>query len=306
MDNGFVLDKVAPQDGRLAIVTGANTGLGFEVALALAGKNMQVILACRNRQKADLARIKIQQCYPNSRIEVMSLDLSSLKSVRQFAEDFCTAYDRLDLLINNAGIMVPTYTLTEDGFESQLGVNYLGHFLLTGLLLNRLEATPASRTISLASLSHRTGRLNFDDLQSEKRYSRWGGYARSKLACLMFAYEMQRRLDARDYQTIAVATHPGVSASDLPRNIPRFVNRYVAPLVLKVGGQTAEQGALSILHAALGDDVRGGDYIGPTGAGEWRGVPGKVSSSWRSQNREVAARLWRVSEELTGIKYLGH
>ncbi|NHN39324.1 SDR family NAD(P)-dependent oxidoreductase [Pseudomaricurvus alcaniphilus] len=300
----FDFAAIPSQPGRVAIVTGANTGLGFETARGLAEKGVQVVMACRNLGKAAEAQQRILEQCPEAQLEIMALDLSSLKSVREFASVYQQRFQRLDILINNAGIMIPPYSLSVDGFESQLAANYLGHFLLTGLLLDTLEKTSGSRIVALASLSHKSGKINFNDLQSERKYNAWKCYAQSKLACLIFAYEMQRRLTGADYQTIAVAAHPGVSGTDLSRHIPWLVNKLVAPVVLKFGGQPPEQGVLPILYAALGDDICGGDYTGPTGIGEWKGPAGKVKSTRASHNPEVAARLWSVSEALTGIHYL--
>lgn len=297
--------KFAPQQkGRVAIVTGANTGLGYEAALGLSKTGMTVILACRDLKKARLAMSRLKRESINADVDIMKIDLSSLASVRNFVEEFLSKYERLDLLINNAGIMMPPYSVSEDGLESQMAANYFGHFLLTGLLLGILEKTPNSRTIMLASLAHKSGKINFKDLQSAKKYNRWGAYAQSKLACLMYSYELQRRLSAKNMQTIAIAAHPGVSASDLSRNLPDFVNSLIAPLVLRVGGQTAKQGALSILYAALNPNLRGGEYIGPKNRLGWKGKPAKIRAKKHAYDKIVAERLWLESEKLTGICYL--
>ncbi|MEZ4884863.1 MAG: oxidoreductase [Chitinophagales bacterium] len=297
------LNSVPLQKGRIAIVTGANTGLGFETALALAGKNMEVILACRNMEKAEAAKLKILQKHSFAKLECMQIDLSSLQSVRAFAANFLQQYDQLDLLINNAGIMIPPFSLTEDGFESQMGANYFGHFLLTDLLLETIIKTPQSRIVSLSSIAHKRGKINFDDLQSEKKYSAMEAYSQSKLACLMFAYELQRRLEKAEIHTISVAAHPGISDTELSRHIPKFATLLLTPMFSLVIAHKPDKGALPTLRAALDENVEGGDYYGPDGWREFKGKPVKVRSTRRSRNEETAKRLWEVSEELTGATY---
>jgi len=295
--------KQAPtQKGRIAIVTGANIGLGYETALALAGKGCSVVLACRNIDKAEAAKASILTQYPKAIVDCMSLDLANLKSVRKFAAAYKRRHDKLDLLINNAGIMMPPYSLSEDGFESQLAANYLGHFALTGLLLSVITKTPNSRIVSLSSLAHKWSGIRFDDLHFERRYDKRLAYGQSKLACLMFAYELQRRLTRAGHTTLSVAAHPGVSSTNLFQHMPKIVNVF-APLSALVF-QSAQGGAQPTLYAALGADIQGGDYCGPQSMGEMRGDPGKVDSSWRSREESVAARLWAMSEELTGVRFL--
>ena len=231
----------------------------------------------------------------------MALDLASLKSVRKFAAAYKRRHGKLDLLINNAGIMMPPFSLSEDGFESQLAANYLGHFALTGLLLSAIIKTPNSRVVSLSSLAHQWGSIRFHDLQFERRYDKRLAYGQSKLACLMFAYELQRRLKRAGHTTLSVAAHPGVSSTNLFQNLPKIVNVF-APLTALVF-QSAEGGAQPTLYAALGDDIQGGDYCGPQSMGEVRGDPIKVSSSRRSRDEAVAAKLWAVSEKLTSVRF---
>lgn len=287
-----------PQSGRLAIVTGANIGLGYETALALAGKGCAVVLACRNLDKARASKVEMLKSYPKARIECLALDLSSQKSVRAFATAFTKKHGRLDLLINNAGIMMPPYSLSEDGFESQLAANYLGHFALTGLLLPLLTKTPNSRVVSLSSLAHNWGGIRFDDPHFKKGYSKRGAYGQSKLACLMFAYELDRRLRASGSTTVSVAAHPGVAASNLAQHFPRFMSA-MFPLV----GQSAANGALPTLYAALGDDIEGGEYCGPRSLRQMRGSPIKVGSNRASRDEAMAKKLWELSEQLTGVSY---
>ena len=287
------------QKGRIAIVTGSNIGLGYDTALALAGKGCRLVLACRNLDKAQAARGQILARYPKARVECQTLDLSSLKSVRAFATGFLKSHRKLDLLINNAGIMMPPYSLSEDGFESQLAANYLGHFALTGLLLPVLARTAGSRIVSLSSLAHNWGHIRFDDPHFKNGYSKRGAYGQSKLACLMFAYELNRRLQEAGLKTLSVAAHPGVAVTNLAQHFPRFLTMFF-PLV----GQSAADGALPTLYAALGDDVDGGDYCGPRSMRQMRGAPVKVSSNRASRDSAAAKRLWKLSEELTGVSFL--
>lgn len=295
----FDINTIPSQKGKTAIVTGSNIGLGYETALALAQKDMTVVLACRNLTKATKAKKEIFAQVPHADLDILLLDLSKLSSVRAFAQQFLDKYQRLDLLVNNAGVMVPPFSLTEDGFELQMGVNYFGHFLLTRLLLNRLLETPYSRVVSLGSLAHRRGRINFNDLQSEKRYSAWGAYAQSKLACIMFAYELQRRLAKLDTTTISVAAHPGGSLTNLIQHFPKWV-KVLAPILGPLLTHSPKAGAEPTLYAALGKDVKGGDYFGPSRLGELKGRAKKVDSTRQSKDKEVAKKLWTVSEQLTG------
>lgn len=296
------LKNAAPQTGRIAIVTGANAGLGFETALALAGTGCAVVLACRSLPNAQAARERIVRQYPSANVDCMKLDLCDLASVRAFASQYAKQHRTLDLLINNAGIMMPPYALTPDGFESQLAANYLGHFALTGLLLPLLTQTPGSRVVSLSSLAHKWSGIRFDDMNFKKGYNKRLAYGQSKLACLMFAYELQRRLQRAGSTTLSVAAHPGVSATNLFRHMPAAVG-LLSPLTALVF-QSAKGGALPTLYAALGADIAGGDYCGPCSLGEMRGAPVKVGSNRRSRSLEDAARLWRASEEMTGVRYL--
>lgn len=296
------LQRAPSQAGRFAIVTGANAGLGFETALALAGKGCAVVLACRSLPNAQAASERILVQVPSATLQCMALDLSDLASVRAFAATYASQHGTLDLLINNAGIMMPPYALSKDGFESQLAANYLGHFALTGLLLPLLTQTAGSRVVSLSSLAHRWSGIHFDDLNFTRGYSKRLAYGQSKLACLMFAYELQRRLQRGGHATLSVAAHPGVSATSLFRHMPGVVGM-LNPLTALVF-QSAQGGALPTLYAALGADIAGGDYCGPGSMGQMRGSPVKVGSDRRSRNLEDAAHLWRESENLTDVHYL--
>jgi NAD(P)-dependent dehydrogenase (short-subunit alcohol dehydrogenase family) len=298
----FDINQVPNQAGRVAIVTGANVGLGFETTRALAKKEMTVIMACRNQQKAEDARAQIIAEVPDAKLEILLLDLSDLASVRSFSENFLTKYEQLDLLINNAGVMIPPYEKTVDGFELQMGANYFGHFLLTSLLLDTLEKTDASRIVQLSSVAHRGAKIFFDDMHFEKKYSRIKAYGQSKLAMLMFAYELDRQLKARGYKTLSVAAHPGVSDTNLSRYIPKVIMTLFG-FLLKRMTQPAIDGTQPQLYAALGSDILGGDYTGPDGPRENSGKAIKVGSKPNSKDESVAKKLWETSINLTGAKW---
>lgn len=297
----FDLNDIAPQAGRTAIVTGANAGLGYETALGLAKTGMRVVLACRDAEKAGVARERILAEVPGADLGLIPLDLASLADVRRFADEFRAAHERLDILVNNAGLMVPPYSLTEDGFESQFGVNYLGHFLLTDLLIDLLPDTPESRVVTVSSLAHRFGKIHFDDLQWEKAYSKWPAYGQSKLACLMFALELQRRLEAAGSRVLSVAAHPGSSRTELQRHTG-LLNSLMNSV--HIMSQSAAAGALPTLRAALGASVQGGDYFGPSGFQELTGHAAVARKSRAATDPEAAARLWEVSERLTGARFV--
>ena len=299
----FDINKLPSQKGRIAIITGSNIGLGYEAALALAKKEMKIILACRNTDKANQAKNNILKAYSKADLEVIPLDLSKLASVRAFATSYLDKYTTLDVLMNNAGVMVPPYTETEDGFELQLGVNHLGHFLLTKLLMPAILATPNSRVVSLSSIAHRQGRINFDDLNSKKKYSATSAYGQSKLACLMFAYELQRRLDqAGIKQTISTVAHPGVSNTNLSQHIPNWL-RPIMFVLFSWATHVPANAAKPQVWAAIGD-AQGGDFFGPTGMGEMKGKTGKVKARPHAHDQQVAKKLWEVSEQLIGEKFI--
>jgi len=299
----FNLDNIPSQKGKIAIVTGANSGLGKEITIGLAKKEIKVIMACRNQSKAEAAKAEVLSQVNNADIEIMLLDLNSLESVRNFAVAFGEKYDRLDLLIENAGIMIPPFSKTEDGFESQMGVNYFSHFLLANLLYPLLNKTEGARIATTSSLAHERGRINFDNLNAEKSYSKMGAYGQSKLACLLFAYELKRRLEKAGSNVIAVSSHPGVSKTNLFTNIPKGAQLLMTPL-LPIFTHPPKYAALPTLHAALGPDVKSGDYFGPTGFNGLKGKPGKVKSKPHSYDEAVATKLWEVSETLTGEKFI--
>ncbi len=294
-------------NGKMAVITGANSGIGYEAAAMLARQGAEVVLAVRNTVKGGKAARQIRSIVPQADLHVMALDLASLPSIRSFAAAFMAGHDRLDLLINNAGVMAIPYQKTSDGFEMQFGTNHLGHFALTGLLLPLLHKTPGARVVTVSSGLHRTGQINFDDLQSQRSYSKWGAYGQSKLANLLFSYELQRQLTAAGSSAISVAAHPGYAATNLQyggsdRSDTSLQARFMHVLN-KVVAQSAEMGALPTVYAAASPAVQGGDYIGPKGPAEQRGWPTKVQSNGRSHDGDIAARLWAVSEELTGVAY---
>jgi NAD(P)-dependent dehydrogenase (short-subunit alcohol dehydrogenase family) len=291
--------------GKVIIVTGANCGLGYEDAKEFARKGAQTIMACRDMAKAQAALDQLKAEIPEAHAEIMQLDLSSLASVRQFAEDFKGRYQRLDVLVNNAGIMWAPYGKTEDGFESQFGTNHLGHFALTGLLIDLLHKTPDSRVVNVSSVGHRAGVMDFENLMFEdgEGYSRHGAYGRSKLANLLFTYELQRRFEANNVAAIAVAAHPGGSSTNLSRHVEnRWWFRLLRPL-FEVIAQSAAMGALPTIRAAVDPNARGGEYYGPARFRESRGHPVLVKSNDASHNEADARQLWWVSEELTGVRY---
>ena len=289
--------SIPDQHGRTAIVTGGNTGLGFETARMLGERGAVVVLAVRDVEKGLRAAGRI-----DGDVRVQALDLSSLRSIRSAAADLRTTYPRIDLLINNAGVMYTPRRTTVDGFELQFGTNHLGHFALTGLLLDRLLPVPGSRVVTVSSTGHRiSAAIHFEDLQWERSYSRMGAYGQSKLANLMFTYELQRRLVPIG-TTIAVAAHPGVSNTELTRNVPgalRIPVSWLAPLLT----QEAAMGALPTVRAATDPGALGGQYYGPGGRGEVRGYPKPVTSSPQSYDPAIQQRLWTVSEELTGVHF---
>ena len=293
---------VPDQSGRTAVITGGNSGIGFEAARVLATRGARLILGCRDRGKAHDAVTRIRAAATGADVRVVPLDLASLESVRAAAGQIRSTCERIDLVVNNAGVMMPPYGRTTDGFELQFGINHLGHFALTGLLIDRLAALPGARVVTVSSNNHSDGRINFDDLQSERGYRRMAGYSQSKLANLMFTYELQRRLHAAGTPAIAAAAHPGLTRTDLARYLsPVMTALYV--LIERPLAQRAAIGALGTLRAATDPAVRGGDYYGP---GRWRGergYPVRVSSSERSHDEGAQRRLWQESERLTGVGY---
>ena len=295
---------IPEQNGRVVLVTGSNSGTGFEAAKALARRGARVILACRQETRAMAAEHHIRAECPGAALERIQLDLGDLASIRDAAREIRTRHPRLDLLINNAGVMVPPFGRTCDGFELQFGTNHLGHFALTGLLLPLLLATPGSRVVTMSSAAHKMGRIRFEDLQSERGYRAWAAYGQSKLANLLFTFELQRRLQRAGSATLALAAHPGWARTELQRHIPghplmRMFMAATSPFM----SQEAAQGALPLLRAAVDPAAVGSDYFGPSGCGEWKGAPVRVQSNRRSRSEADQHRLWECSQQLTGIVF---
>ena len=297
-NNEWNAENIPDQGGTVVAVTGSSSGIGYETARVLANKNAEVIIAVRNLEKGHTAAQKIKSQYQKANVKVMRLDLADLSSVERFAEEFKSKYPRLDRLINNAGVMVPPYSKTVDGFELQFGTNHLGHFALTARLMSLLEETKGSRIVNVASSAEKFGRLDFDDLTWEKRqYKAWRAYGDSKIANLYFTYELNRRLKGSGSEVIITAAHPGWTATELQRHasITGFLNAFLA--------QDISMGALPTLRAAYDKEAHGGEYYGPSGFMELRGYPVQVSSNKLSKDQTIAARLWKVSEDLTGVLF---
>jgi NAD(P)-dependent dehydrogenase (short-subunit alcohol dehydrogenase family) len=302
----WTAQDVGDQTGRIAVITGANSGLGLETARVLAAHGATVVLAGRNPVTIAAAADELRREQPDATVDTAELDLASLAAVKTAAEGLAARYPRLDLLINNAGVMFAPYSLTKDGYELQFATNHLGHFALTGLLLPSLLAVPGSRVVTLSSNGHRAGRMNFADLQAARHYNRYTAYGRSKLANLLFTYELQRRLAKARAKTLALAAHPGTARTNLTRHMSALSNvamntRFGALNSWMV--QDVKMGALPTLRAATDPAAIGGTYYGPDGFMQLTGYPIVVTSSGRSQGREDQRRLWVESEQLTGIKY---
>ena len=301
----FDISAIPSQRGRVAIVTGANTGLGYETTRDLAQKGMKVVMACRSEDRALPAKARIEADVPGADLEFMGLDLSALSSVRAFASAFRNGHERLDLLINNAGVMWIPYEKSVDGFEGHMAANYFGHFLLTSLLLDEMPDGPASRVVTLSSIAHRQPpkRIRFEDLNWERGYNKYQAYAQTKLACLLFAKELQRRLERSGRRMLSVAAHPGVSETELIRTVKpwqRALVRYtIGPFIL----HPPREAALPTVMAALAPDVAGGEYFGPQGLREMKGPPGRAEVAPWAQDEDAARKLGEVSEELTGARF---
>jgi NAD(P)-dependent dehydrogenase (short-subunit alcohol dehydrogenase family) len=284
------------------VVTGANSGLGLVIARELAGKGALVVLACRNMEKGRAALAAVAATASGPEPELEELDLASLSSVRSFAERFKAGHDHLDLLVNNAGVMASPRRHTADGFELHLGTNHLGHFALTNLLLPLMEGRDDARVVTLSSNAHKTVRgIAFDNLNGDRHYFRWNAYGQSKLANLLFALELDRRLRARDSTVKSLAAHPGYAATNLQSAAAPLVDRLVMKVGNAVVAQSDEMGALPILYAATEPGLEGGTYVGPDGIAEQRGHPKIVQPNRVARNEDTARRLWDVSAELTGV-----
>jgi NAD(P)-dependent dehydrogenase (short-subunit alcohol dehydrogenase family) len=293
----WTTDNIPDQSGKIVIVTGANSGIGYGAARALVHKGATVIMACRSLEKGEAAVAQIIKEDPRGQVILRQLDLADLNSVRAFAKDILAEFDRLDILINNAGVMATPYRKTTDGFEMQFGTNHLGHFTLTGLLIDLLKATPNSRVVTVSSYAHFFGRINFGDLNSENFYQKWLSYGQSKLANVLFGYELQRRADRNGANPISIVAHPGYAATNLQHTTTLF------SMLNPILAQSQEMGALPTLYAATSPEIRGGEFIGPDGFLGQRGYPHKASSSRASHDQDTAQRLWEISEQLTGIQF---
>jgi len=287
---------IPSQKHKTVLITGANSGLGFQAAKLLAKKGAKVVLACRSLEKAQAAQVELQHEVPQAHSCVLSLDLASLHSIYQCVDSFNQDHNRLDILINNAGVMAPPLSRTQEGFETQFGTNHLGHFVLTGLLLPRLEQAPEGRVVVVSSLMHRLGRLDFDNLNAEQRYCRWSAYGQSKLANLVYAKTLHRRLLDQGSSVKVMAAHPGYSVTNLQRHA-------TATRVSQCFAQSPEQGCLPAVIAATAPELKGGEYIGPSGWFELKGKPQRAYASKTAQDEYVGQLLWQRSEELTGFRY---
>ncbi|MCM3611871.1 oxidoreductase [Planococcus sp. MERTA32b] len=288
---------------KTAVITGANSGIGLEAAKILAGKGIHIIMAVRNEFKGAAARKEILALHPDASIEIRLLDVADLASVRSFANGILRDYDALDLLINNAGVMMPPYSKTKDGFEMQFGSNHLGHFALTALLFPLLNHTPDSRIVTTGSLAHNRGAIDFDNLDGSKGYKAKKFYNQSKLANMLFALELDRLLKKNGSGTISVICHPGVSATNIFKIGKRDAPLFLRNLANKYYLQPPELGALATVHAATDPSLTGGEYIGPDGPGRRKGYPALETPHPSALDEEAAKRLWQVSEELTGVKF---
>ena len=296
---------VADLTGRTAVVTGANSGLGKEVARALADLGARVVLTARSAEKGEAAVAELREDVPARTIELLRLDLADLATVQAAAAELHDRLDRLDVLVNNAGVMAPPFRTTVDGFELQLGTNHLGHFAFTAQLLDLLRAAPAPRVTTVSSGVAQGGHIDFDNLDASRGYQRWRAYGQSKLANLLFTLELQRRVDAAGWPLVSAAAHPGWAATNLQAAGPRMagsrVGEWFSSLGNRLFAQDARQGARPLVHAAAGEDVRGGDYWAPGGLGGMRGGPTRVPMPPQAYDGATARRLWEVSEELTGV-----
>ena len=300
------VEDIGEYEDEIAVITGANSGLGFSATKILAENGAKVIMACRILDKAKEAKQEIIEELDDPDLEVMELDLSSLKSVESFAGKFREEYDSLDILCNNAGLMALPRRETEEGFEMQLGVNHLGHFALTSHLIDMIIDSNG-RVVNQSSMAHEDAEIDFDDLMGEENYSKWGAYGQSKLANLLFTYELDRRLKEKDIEVESVGCHPGVSDTNLFREGPKMehskIKLYFGKIFSKILGQSPDKGCLPMVYAATSEEIEGGEYIGPDGFKQMRGYPEKQESSEASHNEEDAKKLWERSEELTNVKF---
>jgi NAD(P)-dependent dehydrogenase (short-subunit alcohol dehydrogenase family) len=303
----WTAEDIPQLDGKTVLITGANSGLGLESAKALASKGAHVVLACRTLAKARAAEQSIRAVAPNAKLSPQAVDLGDLSSVRGFAREIAGTFPTLDVLLNNAGVMATPYLRTADGFELQFGTNHLGHFALTGLLFELLAKTPGARVVTVSSSAHRMGVMRFDDPNWERGYAKWPAYGMSKLANLLFAYELARRCQITGIGVRSVAAHPGVSSTNLFLRGPELAQQNLlawgSNLFTRLVGQPADRGALPQLYAAVAPDVADGEYFGPDGLQELHGYPKRTRSNSRSRDPQSMRRLWELSERLTGVHF---
>lgn len=303
----FTFEQIPPLEHKTILITGANSGLGFESAKALAQRGARVIVAARTAEKAEAAIAALRAEQPSAKLAPLVLDLAELASVRSAAREVNARYDRLDVLLNNAGVMATPYARTRDGFELQFGTNHLGHFALTGSLFELLSRTPDARVVNVSSGAHRLGKLRFDDPHWEHGYAKWPAYGMSKLANLLFTYELARRVAIAGLSLRSVAAHPGYAATNLQYRGLELANARFAERVTRVVnpllGQSAAEGALPQIFAAVASGVDNGDYLGPSRWFEARGQPKKVASNARSHDADAMRKLWELSEQLTGVRF---
>ena len=301
--NNWTTEKIKDLNGKRIIITGAAHGIGYEAATVLASKGADVVMAVRHTGRGEKAAEKIRATYPSASVTVMNLDLADLASVKEFASEYCGLYDRIDVLINNAGVMVPPYSKTNDGFELQFGINHLGHFVLTALLLPLLMATPLSRVVTVSSIAARKAKINFKNLDGSHGYNPMTFYRQSKLANLLFGKELQHRLERAGSSTISVLCHPGISATNLLSRGSGKETGGLMKSLMRIVAQPAKKGALPTLYAATNPDLRGGECIGPESRSNTRGYPVLTDDVNRLFDPDLAVRLWEVSESLTGVRY---
>lgn len=303
----WTLAELPDLKGRLVVVTGANSGLGLATTTALASRRAHVVMACRDTSKAERAARDIREEFPGAELELRSLDLASLESIRRFSDSLLADHPAIDVLINNAGIMAIPRTTTADGFEMQLGTNHLGHFALSLRLLPGLERAEAPRLVTVSSTMHRYGPMQFDDLMGERSYDSWKAYGQSKLANLLFSFELARKLETVEARTLAVAAHPGYAATNLQGTGARLSGSRLMEWMMWLGNitlaQSAEDGALPTLYAAAAPGVKSGEYFGPDGLLELTGSPKRCDSNERSKDLHDASELWNRSEALTGVRF---
>ncbi len=300
---GWTLDDIPELAGKIMIITGANSGLGFETTRELSKMGATVIMACRNKKKAEDARKRILEVVPFADLKIMELDVSSQKSVADFAEAYKTKYERLDALVNNAGIMAAPYKISEDGFENHFATNYLGHFSLTGRLLDVLESTPGARVVSVSSIAYFFGnKIDFDTISyvDKEHYQKWHCYGRSKMECLLYAYELDRRLKAAGKSALSVAAHPGLARTNIMQAQAKNEISKMARTALSYTLKPTIYGAMPLIRAAVDENIKGGEYFGPSK----NKLPDVVESNKPSHDKATAKRLWELSEKLSGVYYL--